>query len=79
MNYEEFKNRLENDLKDTLQGKGFEDVRMDFHDITKANEIYEALTVTPANSNIGVNVNLDAFFEAYDKGMDYHDVLSRVT
>ena len=37
------------------------------------------MTVTPAGSNIGISLNTEAFFEEYDKGMDFSEVLSRVT
>ena len=50
-----------------------------FNDTTKANVSYEAMTVTPAGSNIGISLNTEAFFEEYDKGMDFSEVLSRVT
>jgi len=32
--------------------------------VEKMNESYEAMTVTPGGSNVGVNVNMEKFFEA---------------
>lgn len=33
--------------------------------------------VTPEWSNVGVNVNLDKFYEAYDKGTSFDDVVDK--
>lgn len=79
MNYEEFRDKLAEDLQESLYERGFEDVSIKFNDTTKANVSYEAMTVTPAGSNIGISLNTEAFFEEYDKGMDFSEVLSRVT
>lgn len=79
MNYEEFRDKLAEDLTEKLYERGFEDVSIKFNETTKANVSYEAMTVTPANSNIGISLNTEAFFEEYDKGMDFSEVLSRVT
>ncbi|MDD3138339.1 MAG: DUF5688 family protein [Lachnospiraceae bacterium] len=79
MNYEEFKVTLAEDLEDTLFENGFEDVSIRFNEAKKANETYEAMTVTPGGSNIGVSLNTEAFFNEYKHGMDYEDVLSHVT
>ena len=79
MNYEEFRDKLAEDLKENLCERGFEDVSIKFNETTKANVSYEAMIVTPANSNIGINLNTEAFFEEYNKGMDYSEVISKVT
>lgn len=79
MNYEEFRDKLAENLTEKLYERGFEDVSIKFNETTKANVSYEAMTVTPANSNIGISLNTEAFFEEYDKGMDFSEVLSRVT
>lgn len=47
MNYEEFRDKLAEDLQEALYERGFEDVSIKFNDTTKANVSYEAMTVTP--------------------------------
>lgn len=78
MNYEEFRDKLAEDLQEKLHERGFADASVSFQETNKANVSYEAMTVTPANSNIGISLNTDAFFEEYDRGMDYSEVLSKV-
>lgn len=76
MNFEEFKEQFANDVKDKFDDQGIE-VRTDIREISKLNESYEAITVTPEGSNIGVNLNVDRFFEAVENGVDYNEVLDK--
>ena len=76
MNFEEFKEQFANDVKDKFDDQGIE-VRTDIREISKLNESYEAITVTPEGSNIGVNLNVDRFFEAIENGVDYNEVLDK--
>ena len=48
-----------------------------FNTVEKMNETYEAMTVTPEGSNVGVNVNMEKFFEAYENGTPYEDVVDK--
>ena len=61
MDYENFKEKIVNDLKDELYERG-EDVTIRINEVKKLNESYEAITVMPEGSNIGVNVNLTEIF-----------------
>ena len=50
-------------MKDKLYQQGAE-VSVSVHEVNKLNESYEAITVTPAGSNIGVNIGIDKFYDA---------------
>lgn len=76
MDYENFKESFIEDLKAGLYEKGF-DVNAKITQVEKMNESYEAITVTPEGSNIGVNLNMEKFFEAYENGTDFDAVVSK--
>ena len=76
MNYEEFKEQFVKDVKQQLEDNGIT-AQVGTHEVSKLNDSYEAITVTTEDSNIGVNVNMDKFFEAYENGVDYETVISR--
>ena len=57
------KNRV---IKERLYERGNE-VSISVNTVEKMNETYEAITVTPEGSNIGMNLNLTVFVEAYEK------------
>ena len=77
MDYENFKESFIEDLKQGLAERGFEDVKVQVTEVNKLNESYEAITVTPEGSNIGINTNLETFFESYENGMDYDAVVAK--
>jgi len=58
MNYEDFKQQIVDDLKDRLG----EDYKFSVNEVKKLNQSYEAVTVTPEGSNIGVNMSLDKLY-----------------
>ena len=76
MNFEEFKEQFVEDVKQKLEDNGIE-CRVDTHEVSKLNESYEAITVTPEGSNVGVNVNMNRFFEAMENGFDYDEVVDK--
>ena len=57
MDYESFKEKFVEDVKDRLYEQGAE-VDLSIHTVNKLNESYEAITVTPEGSNIGVNIGM---------------------
>ena len=77
MDFEMFKEQFKEDVKRALNGKGIEDISIIIDRVSKPNESYETMTVTPKGSNIGVNMNISQFFEAYEKGEDYGKVVQR--
>ena len=74
MNYEEFKDQLLEDIKDRLSDA---DVTVSTHEVQKLNESYDAITVTPKESNVGVNLPVNNFYEAMEDGMPYEVVLDK--
>ena len=69
MNFEEFKKQFMDDIKKQLDDNGVM-ASVETYEVSKLNESYEAITVTPEGSNVGVNVNMDRFFEALENGTD---------
>ena len=76
MDYETFKEKFVEDLQDRLYEQGAE-VNISVHTVNKLNESYEAVTVTPEGSNIGVNVGIDKFYDAMENGRSYDEVVDK--
>ncbi|MCR5279461.1 MAG: DUF5688 family protein [Lachnospiraceae bacterium] len=76
MDYDNFKESFLEDLRDKLYESGAE-VNLSVHTVNKLNESYEAVTVTPEGSNIGVNIPIDRFYEALDNGKSYDEVVDK--
>lgn len=78
MNYEEFKEQFTEDVKERLYEQGIE-ANLEIREVSKLNESYDAITVTPEGSNVGVNVNINNFYEAMDNGRTYDEVIDKAT
>ena len=76
MDFNEFKEQFTEDVKQGLANAGIE-AKVSTNTVEKMNESYEAMTVTPEGSNVGVNVNMEKFFEAYENGTPYEDVVDK--
>lgn len=76
MDYESFKEKFVEDLKDRLDEQGA-DVKVSVNTVNKLNESYEAVTVTPEGSNIGVNIGIDKFYDAMGNGRSYDEVVDK--
>ena len=76
MDFNEFKEQFTEDVKQGLADAGIE-AKVSINTVEKMNESYEAMTVTPEGSNVGVNVNMEKFFEAYENGTPYEDVVDK--
>ena len=76
MDYENFKEQLVGDIKDRLAAEGT-DAKVTVNDVNKLNESYEAITVTPEGSNIGVNIPADRLYELVNDGAEYDRVLDK--
>lgn len=76
MDYESFKEKFVEDVKDRLYEQGAE-VDLSIHTVNKLNESYEAITVTPEGSNIGVNIGIDKFYGAVENGRPYDEVVDK--
>ena len=64
-----FKEQFVEDVRDRLYEQGAE-VNVTVHEVNKLNESYEAITVTPEGSNIGVNIGIDKFYDAIENGRE---------
>lgn len=78
MNNEEFKNEFVVALKEKLSERG-NDVDVKVSTVEKMNQSYEAITITPEGSNIGMNMNLEVFAEAYESGVPFNEIVEQVT
>lgn len=74
MTFDEFKEVLAEDLKESLYTRGYEDVEIGFNHTNKANVEYEAMTIKPADGQIGINFNIEGFYQEYEKGVDYSEL-----
>lgn len=73
MNYESFKTTMAEDITKKFS---HENVKISFRHITKVNGNYEALTVIPADSNVGINLNVEKAFAAYEDVRNYAGILA---
>lgn len=74
MNYENFKDQFISDVSHALYEQGAE-VDVTVREINKLNESYDAITVTPEGGNIGVNIGINRYFDAYEKGASYNEII----
>ena len=77
MDYETFKQEFAEDIKQNLYERGYGEVTVNFNEVEKANQKYEAMSVAPEGSNVGVNFNLEQAFAAYENSDDYQGVVAR--
>ncbi len=76
MDFKEFTDKLEQNLKVALED-GPAHASVVRHDVEKMQGLsYTALTVSPANSNVGMNINVDSLYEQMQYGATYQNVLS---
>lgn len=78
MSNEEFKNEFVDALKESLYERGNE-VDVKISTVEKMNQSYEAITITPEGSSIGMNLNLEVFAEAFESGVPFDEIVTQVT
>ena len=76
MNYEEFKENLANDVKEQMESRSGSGVAVETRTVEKMNETYDALTVKPEDSIIGVNLNVTSLYKEYEDGKDYDSIVN---
>ena len=76
MNYEEFKENLANDVKEQMESKFGSEVTVETRTVEKMNETYDALTVKPEDSIIGVNLNITNLYKEYEDGKDFDSLVN---
>jgi hypothetical protein len=77
MNYEEFKEKLAKDVKEQLEKDTGKEFEVEARNVEKMNDSYEALTVKETDGEIGVNLNVDSLYAAYEDGTAYEDVVDK--
>ena len=78
VNYDEFKENFKEDIKATLAGRGIEDVDISINPSEKLNQSYDALTVRPEGTTLGVSLNFSRIAEAYENGANYDNLVDGV-
>lgn len=76
MNYEEFKENLANDVKEQMESRSGSGVTVETRTVEKMNETYDALTVKPDDSIIGVNLNVTSLYKEYEDGKDFDSIVN---
>lgn len=76
MNFEEFKNNLADDVKEILEAKTGKEFEVEPRTVEKMNESYEALTVKPVDSEIGVNLNITNLYSNLESGDSYDEIVN---
>ena len=77
MDFETFKENLVKDVKSQLDERFGSDTTVEIHTVDKMNESYEAVTVKPEGSNIGVNINATEIYKSVQDGADYGTVVDK--
>ncbi|MGN8761142.1 DUF5688 family protein [Oribacterium sp. HCP3S3_B9] len=76
MDFKEFVNKLEQDLKDALSEiSPGADVRQNSVEKLQGSS-YTGISITPADSHVGMNLNADQLFEQLQEGKSYEGVLA---
>ena len=76
MDYEEFKEQFISAVKESLYEQG-SDMNVSVNEVKKLNESYEAMTVTPEGARVGVNIGIERFYDAYNEGRPFDEVVVR--
>ncbi len=76
MDFKEFTDKLEQDLKAALTD-GPAGAVLQRHEVEKMqDQSYTAITVSPPDKNVGMNINANALYEQMQYGASYQNVLS---
>ncbi len=75
MNFKEFSERMENDLKNAL-AESFPGTDVQRREVEKMqSQSYTALSVSPENGKIAANVNLNRLYDQMEAGASYEEVM----
>ena len=76
MDYEQYKEEFIDAVKERLEEQG-SDMNVSVNEVKKLNESYEAMTVTPEGARVGVNIGIERFYDAYDEGRPFDEVVDK--
>ena len=77
MDFETFKDNLVKDVKEALDARTGGDTLVETRTVDKMNETYDALTVKPEDSIIGVNLNATALYKEFEAGASYDSIVEK--
>lgn len=74
MDFETFKENLVKDVKEMLDERTGGDTLVETRTVDKMNETYDAITVKPEDSIIGVNINATNLYKEFENGRSYDEI-----
>ncbi len=74
MSYEEFKDKVVEDVRRELETRIGKSYDVQAHTVEKMNENYDAITVKPEDGIIGVNLNVEELYKAHEDGNSYDSI-----
>ena len=77
MDFETFREHFMEDIKDAYERATEREVAVSAETVNKLNDSYEAIMITPKGSKIGLNLNVDNIYEAYNQGQDYGELVDK--
>ena len=77
MDFETFKENLAKDVKETIDARTGKDTTVEIRTVDKMNETYDALTVKPEDSIIGVNLNATSLYKEFEAGTSYDSIVEK--
>ncbi|WP_051206092.1 DUF5688 family protein [Butyrivibrio sp. FC2001] len=78
MNYEEFKSEVKNHILEYLP-ESYSNAEVSIHTVIKNNSIHlDGLTIKKPESNICPNIYLNQFFEQYENGKNFEEIMQAV-
>lgn len=77
MNYDEFKKEVEAVVKDYLPDE-YKDAKVSIAEVSKIGMTYDSLTVRPEGQMAAPAANLNAFFEDYQNGKPFDEVMDHI-
>ena len=77
MNYDEFKKEVEAVVKDYLPDE-YKDAKVSIAQVSKIGMTYDSLTVRPEGQMAAPAANLNAFFEDYENGKPFDEVMDHI-
>ena len=79
MDFEQFKENLTKDVKACFDDRTGADSSVETHKVDKMNYSYEAMVVKPEGSDVGVSIDVNNLYEAYQNGTSYEQIVAGAT
>ena len=79
MDFDTFKDELAKGVQERLEALYDRKYSVETHTVEKMNETYEAITVKPEDSEIGVNIKIDKAYAEYNDGRSFDMIVRQVS